>query len=175
MTYPSQGIEDILGKPLGIPLFQEQVMELVIHAGYTAGEADNLRRSMAAWRQGGDMQPHRERIRTLMEAKGYASEFIEQIFEQIQQGHNNAAFYIRRLITEGAVKGNDRRVLYVGSEVYEAAGGVTLRDLFSDDGGGWYQGEGFLTTLEATGERGQRWQQQYGVTISGEPVFTPTP
>ena len=43
------------------------------------------------------------------------------------------------------------------------------------NGGGWYQGEGFLTTLEATGERGQRWQQQYGVTISGEPVFTPTP
>ena len=84
ITYPSVGIQDILGKTLGIPLFQEQVMELVIHAGYTAGEADNLRRSMAAWRQGGDMQPHRERIRTLMDAKGYAPEFIEQIFEQIK-------------------------------------------------------------------------------------------
>jgi error-prone DNA polymerase len=84
VVFPSAGIEDILGKTLGIPLFQEQVMELVIHAGYTAGEADNLRRSMAAWRQGGDMQSHRERIRTLMEAKGYASEFIEQIFEQIK-------------------------------------------------------------------------------------------
>lgn len=84
VTYPSPGIEDILGKTLGIPLFQEQVMELVIHAGYSAEEADKLRRSMAAWRQGGDMQPHRERIRTLMEAKGYASEFIDQIFEQIK-------------------------------------------------------------------------------------------
>jgi error-prone DNA polymerase len=84
VVFPSAGIEDILGKTLGIPLFQEQVMELVIHAGYTPDQADNLRRSMAAWRQGGDMQPHRERIRTLMEAKGYASEFIEQIFEQIK-------------------------------------------------------------------------------------------
>ena len=84
VVFPSPGIEDILGKTLGIPLFQEQVMELVIHAGYSAGEADNLRRSMAAWRSGGDMQPHRARIRELMTAKGYASEFIEQIFEQIK-------------------------------------------------------------------------------------------
>jgi len=73
----------------------------------------------------------------------------EQIFEQIQQGHNNAAFYIRRLITEGAVKGNDRRVLYVGSEHYEAAGGVILRDLFTDDGGGWYQDIALLDRLVA--------------------------
>lgn len=73
----------------------------------------------------------------------------EQIFEQIQLGHNNAAFYIRRLITEGAVKGNDRRVLYVGSEHYEAAGGVILRDLFSEDGGGWYQDVALLDRLAA--------------------------
>jgi len=71
----------------------------------------------------------------------------EQIFEQIQQGHNNAAFYIRRLITEGAVKGNDRRVLYVGSESYEAAGGVILRDLFFADDGGWYQDVALLDSL----------------------------
>ena len=84
ITYPSPGIQDILGKTLGIPLFQEQVMELVIHAGYTPEQADNLRRSMAAWRQGGDMEVHRARIRTLMEAKGYGSGFIDQIFEQIK-------------------------------------------------------------------------------------------
>jgi error-prone DNA polymerase len=83
-TYPSEGVKDILQSTLGIPLFQEQVMELVIHAGYSAGEADNLRRSMAAWGQGGDMEPHRARIRELMEAKGYASVFIDQIFEQIK-------------------------------------------------------------------------------------------
>jgi len=84
ITYPSPGIQDILGKTLGIPLFQEQVMELVIHAGYLPHEADNLRRSMAAWREGGGMQPHRARIRELMRAKGYSPEFIEQIFEQIK-------------------------------------------------------------------------------------------
>jgi len=84
VAYPSAGIEEILGPTLGVPLFQEQVMELVIHAGYSPEEADGLRRSMAAWRHGGDMEPHRERIRTLMEAQHYASEFIDQIFEQIK-------------------------------------------------------------------------------------------
>ena len=84
VTFPSEGIEKILGDTLGIPLFQEQVMELVIHAGYEPHEADQLRRSMAAWRSGGDMNPHRERIRTLMEGKHYSPEFIEQIFEQIK-------------------------------------------------------------------------------------------
>ncbi|MEN5424895.1 error-prone DNA polymerase [Stenotrophomonas pennii] len=84
VTYPSEGIQDILGSTLGIPLFQEQVMELVIHAGYEPHEADQLRRSMAAWRSGGDMNPHRERIRGLMEKKNYSSEFIDQIFEQIK-------------------------------------------------------------------------------------------
>ncbi|KAF1690081.1 error-prone DNA polymerase [Pseudoxanthomonas koreensis] len=84
VTYPSEGVREILGETLGIPLFQEQVMELVIHAGYTPAEADGLRRSMAAWKRGGDMEPHRVRIRELMEKKGYASEFIDQIFEQIK-------------------------------------------------------------------------------------------
>ncbi|MDH7454715.1 error-prone DNA polymerase [Luteimonas composti] len=84
VTYPSDGVKEILGPTLGIPLFQEQVMELVIHAGYKPHEADNLRRSMAAWRRGGDMEPHRIRIRELMVGKGYAPEFIDQIFEQIK-------------------------------------------------------------------------------------------
>ncbi|HUD40803.1 MAG TPA: error-prone DNA polymerase [Dokdonella sp.] len=84
VTYPSVDIRAILEPTLGIPLFQEQVMELVIHAGYTAEQADGLRRSMAAWRHGGDMEPHRVRIRELMEAKGYSSAFIDQIFEQIK-------------------------------------------------------------------------------------------
>lgn len=84
VSYPSAGIEGILGNTLGIPLFQEQVMELVMHAGYSAEDADQLRRSMAAWRGGGDMNPHRERIRTLMEDKNYSATFIEQIFEQIK-------------------------------------------------------------------------------------------
>jgi len=84
VSYPSAGVEEILGPTLGVPLFQEQVMELVIHAGYKPDEADGLRRSMAAWRRGGDMEPHRVRIRGLMEKMGYPSSFIDQIFEQIK-------------------------------------------------------------------------------------------
>src|SRR5690606_7478987 len=67
VTYPSPEIEGILESTLGVPLFQEQVMELVMHAGYSAEEADGLRRSMAAWGRGGAMEPHRVRIRRLME------------------------------------------------------------------------------------------------------------
>jgi len=84
VAYPSDGVKEILGDTLGIPLFQEQVMELVIHAGYSPDEADRLRRSMAAWKRGGDMEPHRIRIRELMEKMDYSTEFIDQIFEQIK-------------------------------------------------------------------------------------------
>lgn len=84
VTYPSPAVREILESTLGVPLFQEQVMELVMHAGYTPSEADNLRRSMAAWRRGSDMEPHRERIRACMREKGYAPEFVEQTFEQIK-------------------------------------------------------------------------------------------
>lgn len=84
VEYPSPEVEEILKPTLGVPLFQEQVMELVMHAGYSDSEADQLRRSMAAWRVGGDMEPHRERIRECMRGKGYAETFIDQIFEQIK-------------------------------------------------------------------------------------------
>jgi len=84
IEYPSPEVELILKPTLGVPLFQEQVMELVMHAGYTDSEADQLRRSMAAWRVGGDMEPHRVRIRDCMRGKGYSEDFIEQIFEQIK-------------------------------------------------------------------------------------------
>lgn len=84
VVYPSKGIEEILGPTLGVPLFQEQVMELVIHAGYKEDEADQLRRSMAAWKQGGDMIPHQQRIRALMLEKNYSEDFIAQIFDQIK-------------------------------------------------------------------------------------------
>ncbi|MBD4350723.1 DNA polymerase III subunit alpha [Xanthomonas citri pv. citri] len=85
VNYPSPAVEDILKPTLGVPLFQEQVMELLMHAAdYSEDEADNLRRSMAAWRRGGDMEQHRTRVRERMQGKGYASSFIDQIFEQIK-------------------------------------------------------------------------------------------
>jgi ParB family chromosome partitioning protein len=73
----------------------------------------------------------------------------EAIWEQIRQGYNKEPYLIRRLLTEGAVKGNDRRVLFVGTTTYEAAGGVILRDLFSEDGGGWFQDIALLDRLAA--------------------------
>jgi len=85
VEYPSPELEEILKPTLGVPLFQEQVMELVIAAAdYTPGEADKLRRSMAAWGVSGDMEPHRQLIRQRMLANGYKPEFIDQIFEQIK-------------------------------------------------------------------------------------------
>lgn len=85
VEYPSPELEEILKPTLGVPLFQEQVMELVIAAAdYSPGEADKLRRSMAAWGISGDMEPHRQLIRERMLANHYKPEFIDQIFEQIK-------------------------------------------------------------------------------------------
>ncbi|GAB3094431.1 error-prone DNA polymerase [Lysobacter terrae] len=85
VTYPSEKLRHIFERTLGVPLFQEQVMQLAVDAaGYTPGEADQLRRSMAAWKRYGDMQGHRERIIGGMLKNGYALEFAERIFEQIK-------------------------------------------------------------------------------------------
>ena len=71
----------------------------------------------------------------------------EVVWEQIRHGYTKEPYMIRRLLTEGAVKGNDRRVLFVGAEAYKAAGGIILRDLFSEDDGGWFQDVGLLDRL----------------------------
>src|SRR6185369_14493038 len=70
---------------LGVPLFQEQVMRLAVVSGdYTPGEADQLRRDMAAWRRSGRIEKHRERLIARMESKGIAREVSERVFEQIR-------------------------------------------------------------------------------------------
>ncbi|GAB3356677.1 error-prone DNA polymerase [Lysobacter tyrosinilyticus] len=85
VTYPSEKLRHIFERTLGVPLFQEQVMQLAVDAaGYTPGEADQLRRSMAAWKRYGDMQGHRQRIISGMLKNGYALDFAERIFEQIK-------------------------------------------------------------------------------------------
>lgn len=85
VTYPHPCLEPILKKTLGIPLFQEQVMQLAIAAAdYTPGEADQLRRDMAAWRKSGSIEKHRERLIARMMKKGIAREFAERVFEQIR-------------------------------------------------------------------------------------------
>ncbi len=85
LVYPHPSLEPVLAKTLGIPLFQEQVMRLaVVAADYTPGEADQLRRDMAAWRHTGRIEVHRGRLISRMERKGIAREFAERVFEQIR-------------------------------------------------------------------------------------------
>jgi error-prone DNA polymerase len=84
VTYPHR-LKGVFERTLGVPLFQEQVMEVaIIAADYTPGEADQLRRSMAAWKRHGGLEPHRVRLAERMTANGYEPEFIARIFEQIK-------------------------------------------------------------------------------------------
>lgn len=85
VDYPSEELKEVFARTLGVPLFQEQVMRLaIVAAGYSAGEADQLRRSMAAWKRHGGLEPHQKRLMDGMRARGYPPEFAEKIFEQIK-------------------------------------------------------------------------------------------
>ena len=85
ITYPHESLVPVLEKTLGVPLFQEQVMQLaMVAADYTPGEADQLRRDMAAWRRSGRIERHRERLVSRMIKKGIAEEFAEHVFMQIR-------------------------------------------------------------------------------------------
>ena len=84
VDYPHSCLIPVLEKTLGVPLYQEQVMQLaVVAADYTPGEADQLRRDMAAWRRSGRIEAHRERLLSRMQKKGIKLEFAERVFKQI--------------------------------------------------------------------------------------------
>jgi len=85
ITYPHPSLEPILKRTFGVPLFQEQVMRLaMVGAGYTPGEADQLRRDMAAWRRNGKLEGHHSRIVEGMVKRGIEREFAERVFQQIR-------------------------------------------------------------------------------------------
>ena len=85
VEYPSDELRPVFARTLGVPLFQEQVMELaMVAADYSPGEADELRRSMAAWKRHGGLEPHRQRLTSRMLEKGYTAEFTARIFRQIE-------------------------------------------------------------------------------------------
>jgi error-prone DNA polymerase len=85
VDYPSPELKTALGRTLGVPIFQEQVMQVaMLCAGFSAGEADSLRRSMAAWKRKGGVQKFYDRVVGGMLARGYTAEFAEQIFSQIE-------------------------------------------------------------------------------------------
>jgi error-prone DNA polymerase len=84
VTYPSEAVETVLKRTLGVPIFQEQVMQLAIKAaGFTAGEADELRRAMAAWKRKGGLEPFQKKLIDGMRERGYQESFANQIFKQI--------------------------------------------------------------------------------------------
>jgi len=84
VVYP-KGLEKALGRTLGIPIFQEQVMQVaMIAAGFTAGEADELRRAMAAWKRKGGLNNYHDRIVNAMVKNGYEEVFANAIFSQIE-------------------------------------------------------------------------------------------
>ena len=85
VTFPSPALEAALGRTLGVPVFQEQVMQIsMLAAGFTPGEADGLRRAMAAWKRKGGLEQYYDRIVGGMTARGYEKEFANAIFEQIK-------------------------------------------------------------------------------------------
>jgi error-prone DNA polymerase len=85
VTYPSDDVKAVLERTLGVPIFQEQVMQLaIVAAGFTAGEADALRRAMAAWRRSGELERFEQRLIVGMTQKGYSRDFAERIFSQIK-------------------------------------------------------------------------------------------
>ena len=85
VTYPSEEVRQALARTLGVPIFQEQVMQLaILAADFTPGEADQLRRAMAAWKRRGGLGPFHERLVGRMVEKGYARDYAEAIFRQIE-------------------------------------------------------------------------------------------
>jgi error-prone DNA polymerase len=84
VTYPSDAVRGVLERTLGVPIFQEQVMQLaVVAAGFTPGESDHLRRSMAAWKRKGGLEHFEKRLVDGMRARGYDEQFARQIYQQI--------------------------------------------------------------------------------------------
>ncbi len=84
IVYPSEEVKEVLERTLGVPIFQEQVMKLaMVAAGFSGGEADQLRRAMAAWKRKGGLEPYREKLIQGMLERGYEQEFAERLFRQI--------------------------------------------------------------------------------------------
>jgi len=84
IEYPSDEVKGVLERTLGVPIFQEQVIKLaMVAAGFSGGEADQLRRAMASWKKNGKLMQFKTKLVDGMKARGYKVEFAEQIFNQI--------------------------------------------------------------------------------------------
>ena len=85
IEYPSEDLKPVLEKTLGVSIFQEQVMQIAMKAaGFSPGEADELRRAMGAWKRSGKMTAYKDKLLAGMKARGYTDEFAAQIYKQIE-------------------------------------------------------------------------------------------
>ncbi|MEQ8533178.1 MAG: OB-fold nucleic acid binding domain-containing protein, partial [Imperialibacter sp.] len=85
VDYPSEELKEILGRTLGVPLFQEQAMSIaIVAAGFTPAEADELRRSMATFKAKGKVSYFHDKLVNGMTAKGYTKEYAERVFKQLE-------------------------------------------------------------------------------------------
>ncbi|GJM12952.1 MAG: error-prone DNA polymerase [Pseudohongiella sp.] len=85
IKYESEAVKQTLERTLGVPIFQEQIMKLaMVAAGFSPGEADQLRRAMAAWKKKGGLEPFRDRLVTGMGERGYSEDFALRIYSQIK-------------------------------------------------------------------------------------------
>lgn len=85
VTYPSEALKQVLSRTLGVTLFQEQVMQVaMVAAGFTAGEADDLRRAMAAWKKRGGLEKYEKKIIDGMTERGYTPAFAQATYQQIK-------------------------------------------------------------------------------------------
>jgi error-prone DNA polymerase len=85
VTYPNEEVKAVLKRSLGVPIFQEQVIKLaMVAAGFSAGEADQLRRAMASWGKNGHLEHFRDKLLLGMRERGHPQEFAERLFEQMK-------------------------------------------------------------------------------------------
>lgn len=84
-SYPNEEIKQVLKRTMGVPIFQEQVIKLaMVAAGFSGGEADQLRRAMASWGRNGDLYQFKPKLLNGMLKRGYHPEFAERVFEQMK-------------------------------------------------------------------------------------------
>jgi error-prone DNA polymerase len=84
VTYPSSAVQSVLERTLGVPIFQEQVIKLaMVAAGFSGGEADQLRRAMANWKSSGELRQFEQRLIDGMLARGYSADYAQRIYQQI--------------------------------------------------------------------------------------------
>lgn len=84
VSYPSEAVKNVLSRTMGVPIFQEQVIQLaMVAAGFSGGEADQLRRAMASWKKNGELGKFRQKLISGMTERHYSEEYAERLFEQI--------------------------------------------------------------------------------------------